>query len=277
VSDDLVRWPRSSRDADAAVTIVTVNYNTREHVALLLWSVDRALRGQKLAIVVVDNGSVDGSQALLERCAEAGLCTLIVNDHNRYHGPALNQALSHLATRARQAPSEPVGWVWILDSDCVIVRPDTLSHAAEAASREGAALLGERRWDPWRRCDRLAPYSLFLDVAQVWQPEIAAFEDGGDPTYELERSCIIAKLPVVAFPFASESYVIHRGRSSLSSVRARDERTNHLYDWATTHHEPHFERIAGAAETYARLVDQFTADVPILDADHLVRACQSAT
>src|SRR5713101_3971981 len=94
---------------------------------------------------------------------------------------------------------------------------------------------------------------------------------------ELERSWIEAGLSVVAFPFASEGYIVHRGRSTLASVHARGDTTNRLYDWATTHHEPHFEGMAGAAETYARLVDQFAAEVPILDADHLVRACQRVT
>lgn len=275
MSDNIVRWPRSRRGADAAVAIVTVNFNTGEHVALLLWSIHRALRDQSCSIIVVDNGSVDSSPALLEGCAEAGLCTLIANDTNRYHGPALNQALSHLATAADQTEEAPVGWVWALDSDCLVVRPDALSDATEAAAREDSALLGERRWDPWHRCDRLAPYSLLLDVARVWQPTIEPFEDGGDPTYELERSCIEAGFSVVAFPFASEGHVIHRGRSTLASVHVRGDTTNRLYDWATTHHEPHFEGVAGATETYAGLLEQFAAEVPILDADHLVRACQS--
>jgi GT2 family glycosyltransferase len=149
---------------------VAVSYNTRGLIALLLWSIHRLLRGKVAVVVVVDNGSVDGSRALLEVSAEAGLCSLIANDSNRYHGPALNQALSYLAACAERDASEPIGWVWLLDSDCVVVRPDTLVDAIAAATRTTAGLMGERRWDPWQGCDRLAAHSLFLDPAQAWRP-----------------------------------------------------------------------------------------------------------
>lgn len=75
------------------VAVVTVNYNTRGLVALLLWSIYRTLGGQVRSVIVVDNGSSDGSRSLLEGCRDAGLCELIANDANRYHGPALNQAM----------------------------------------------------------------------------------------------------------------------------------------------------------------------------------------
>ncbi len=273
VSDALVRWSRSHRGDATGIAIVAVNYNTRDHIALLLWSIHQTIRDQVRSVVVVDNGSTDGSRVFLEGCAKAGVCDLIANDTNRYHGPALNQAVSHLALLERQDPIEPIGWIWLLDSDCVVVRPETLTHAVTAATKHDAALTGERRWDPWHRCNRLAPHSLLLDPAQAWQPTLAAFDDGGDPTYELERSCIAARLSVVAFPFVSEGYVVHRGRSTLAGVHARGEDDNQHYDWATTHHEPHFELVPGAARAYAKLVGQFTAAVPILETDGFVDAC----
>jgi hypothetical protein len=266
------RWPSARRGT--GVAIVTVNYNTRDYIALLLWSISRTVRESLHSLIVVDNGSTDGSVELLTGCADAGLCTLIANDTNRYHGPALNQALSHLATVACEPMSEPARWVWVIDSDCVVVKPETLSAATSAASAQHAALLGERRWDPWHRCDRLAAHSLLLDPEQVWQPNIARFEPGGDPSYELERSCLEAGVPVLAFPFVSEGYVIHRGRSTLDGVRERRETANGLYEWATTHHEPHFELVPGARQTYARLVEAFHQAVPVVDAASLVEASQ---
>jgi glycosyltransferase involved in cell wall biosynthesis len=271
-SAGFVRWPRAQRGRDVA--IVTVNYNTRDDVALLLWSICRNISDGLHSVLVVDNGSTDDSAVLLAGCAEAGLCTLMVNETNRYHGPALNQALSHLATTQSEHPPR---WVWVLDSDCVVTNPSVLNEATTVASERGAALLGERRWDQWHDCNRLAVHSLLVDPSQVWQPTIAAFEEGGDPSYELERSCVEAGLPVVAFPFVSEGYVIHRGRSTLARVRERDDSTNRLYDWATTHYEPHFEIVPGAREAYGRLLDAFRSAVPILDAQHLAAACQSST
>jgi hypothetical protein len=253
---------------------VTVNYNTRDLAALLLWSIHRTLRDQVWSVTVVDNGSTDGSRPLLERCRDAGLCELIANDANRHHGPALNQAMSHLATRERQERVERVGWVWLLDSDCVVARTDTLDAALSAAADHDAALIGERTWDPWHRCDRVALHSMLFDPAQAWQLTHRPFSDDGDPAYALERSCRAAQSSVLPFPFTSQGFVIHRGRGTLASVQARGEDTNRLYRWATTHHDAHFERVPGAAATYARLLDQFNDTVPTLDAEHLVAACQ---
>jgi hypothetical protein len=41
-----------------------------------------------------------------------------------------------------------------------------------------------------------------------------------------------------------------------------------------THQDPHFELVAGAPDIYARTVEQFNDEVPVLDAAHLQRACQ---
>src|SRR5438105_8563881 len=129
---EVSRWEGTRRGRGAA--IVTVNHNTRGHVALLLWSILRTVREGVHSVIVVDNGSTDGSVALLAECAEAGLCTLIPNDTNRYHGPALNQALSYLATMARDPASEPPRWVWVVDSDCVVGKTTALSDPTSAAS-----------------------------------------------------------------------------------------------------------------------------------------------
>jgi glycosyltransferase involved in cell wall biosynthesis len=98
-------------------------------------------------VVIVDNGSSDGSRELLEQAAAAGLCTLLPYKDNRFHGPALNQGLSYLAKRATNTRQGP-DWVWILDSDRAVAWPDALLRAADAARAAGASLVGEYRWDP---------------------------------------------------------------------------------------------------------------------------------
>jgi glycosyltransferase involved in cell wall biosynthesis len=273
MSEELVYWPRSRRGDADRVVVATVSYNTRDLIALFVWSVHRLLGNRIHGLIVVDNGSTDGSRELLESWSQAGLCKLIANDTNRYHGPALNQAMSCLAARASRA-DEPAGWAWLLDSDCIVRRPDALDDAVHASATHDAALLGERKWDPWHRCERLALHSLFIDPARVWQPAVHPFVDDGDPSYELERSCVTAGLGALAFPFVSQGYVIHRGRDTLASVYTRGDDSNRLYQWASTHQEPHFELIAQAADTYAALVEQFKDEVPKLHAEHLVRACQ---
>src|SRR6266436_1143899 len=63
------------------VAIVTVNYNTAERLAHLLFSLYRILgRDQFHSIVVVDNASSDSSRQLLHALHRAGLVEVILNE-----------------------------------------------------------------------------------------------------------------------------------------------------------------------------------------------------
>ena len=141
--DGLVRWP-DGPVTPGRVAVITVSYNTRELTALLLWSLRRVLAWKSLEIVVVDNASKDGSADLLAKIDAAGGCRLIPNAGNTMHGPALTQAMSFLASRRIRLPR----WVWVLDSDAVISRPDSLKKAVERAEETDAAVVGESWWDP---------------------------------------------------------------------------------------------------------------------------------
>ena len=94
-------WPSQSvwdAPGPLPVGIVTVNYNTRDLIAGLLFSLYRLLGSAEFGrIVVVDNGSSDGSLDFLRAAEGAGLIDLIANDANRYHGPALTQGVSLMA------------------------------------------------------------------------------------------------------------------------------------------------------------------------------------
>ncbi len=98
--------PRASQDR---VAVVAVSYNTHELSAFLLWSLWRILRWPALEVVVVDNGSQDGSVQLLADAEHHELCVLVANDANRGNGPALNQGISWLASRPRMAPVMDLG------------------------------------------------------------------------------------------------------------------------------------------------------------------------
>lgn len=104
---DVIWWPPAEEEETARVAVVTVSYNTKDLTALLLWSLYRVLEWGALDVVVVDNSSRDGSAELLAQAQDAGLCDLIANNANLFHGPALNQALS----LARWSPNSdgPVG------------------------------------------------------------------------------------------------------------------------------------------------------------------------
>ena len=244
-------------------TVVSVSYNTRELTALLLWSLHRILDEPEVSILVVDNGSIDGSAELLHHAAQAGVCQLIVNESNLGHGPALELAMrTELAAKAER--------VWILDSDCVVSRPD--AQRAPLATHPGAAIIGESHWDRWRQRMRPALYSLIVDPSALDRPDVAGFVDGGDPVWELLTSAERAGLSIADFPFAADGHVIHVGRASLAAVAAAKNPSHPLYQWACEHNQPHFGEIEGAsdrhAQIFARFHDEVGADLDLAAALH---------
>ena len=75
--------------SDLLVSILIVNWNTRELVLECLRSLPRQGTGLSYEVVVVDNGSVDGSGDALSQ--ETGI-TLIRNERNLGYAAAVNQA-----------------------------------------------------------------------------------------------------------------------------------------------------------------------------------------
>jgi len=251
------------------VAVVSVSYNTRELTGLLLWSLRRIVNWPDLEIVIVDNGSRDGSAELLAQAGRAGVCTVLANDVNRQHGPGLNQGISWLASRPAPLPA----WIWILDSDVIAARPDVLAAALAAGRIDRVALIGEPQWDPWHQIEGFGLYSLLLDPAQVWRPGTGPFADGGDPSFDLLRSAARSGLRRAAFPFAAGGHVIHRGRGSLAAVFEARDRSHPLYDWATGHHDPHFGGIPGADQRYQALLRAFRTETGMLSGTSLAAAC----
>jgi glycosyltransferase involved in cell wall biosynthesis len=272
VAGDVAWWPAGSKGTPGGVAVLTVSYNTRELTALLLWSLHRILAWPDLEIVVVDNGSRDGSAELLAEAAAAGVCVLLANDVNRQHGPGLKQGISWLAARPGPLPA----WIWILDSDVVVARPGALSGALAVARDRSAALVGEPQWDPWHQAERFGLYSLLMDPARVWQPQVGPFTDGGDPSFDLLASAARLGVGMAAFPFTAGGHVIHRGRSSLASVYAAGDRTHPHYWWAAGHHDPHFGAVPGASQRHEALLREFRDQTSPLTGTTLAAATRSA-
>ena len=87
-------------------------------------------------------------------------------------------------------------YVWILDSDCVVLRDDTLCHAAEALASAGAALCGQRSSNAWHSEETIGLYSLLFDPTQVWLDSIRPFDSSGEPSLALQLDCASAGLGV---------------------------------------------------------------------------------
>jgi glycosyltransferase involved in cell wall biosynthesis len=264
-----VWWPGAPAASRERVAVVSASYNTRELTGFLLWSLRRIVTWRGLEIVIVDNGSRDGSAELLTEAARAGICVVLANDVNRQHGPGLNQGISWLASQPGPLPA----WIWILDSDVIAARPEVLSAALAAAQSESAALVGEPQWDPWHQVERFGLYSLLLDPARVWRPGIGPFTDGGDPSFDLLSSAVRSGLRPAAFPFTTECHLIHRGRGSLAAVFEAGDRSHPLYDWAVGHHDPHFGEVPGADQRYQALLRAFRTETGPLTGTSLAAAC----
>ena len=97
---------------DSLVSILIVNWNTRELVLSCLDSLPGTVGGVSCEVIVVDNGSIDGSADALDQHREI---TVIRNRRNLGFAAAVNQAY-------RRSTGE---FVLLLNSD-VDLTPDAL-------------------------------------------------------------------------------------------------------------------------------------------------------
>ena len=269
----LHEWPSDSRLAAVErVGVVMVSYNTVAVTAQAVYGLLRTIRTPAMRLVVVDNASTDGSAELLGALAEAGLCEVIANREQRYHGPALTQAMDYLA--ATQTAGRRVGPVWILDSDCIVLRSDTLSAGVDVMMRTGAGMVGQWSVDRWHRPgELLGLHCLLLDPGRVWRDPVAPFEEDGSPSQRLQGSARQAGIAVAELPFTRDGYVVHLGRTTLRAVLDADDRGNRYFDWARTHAEAHFMEEPAAPQRYAAFLAEFADEVGPPTAEHLIAAC----
>ena len=252
------------------VAVVTVNYNTCDLIARLIYSVRTRLSHADIPLLlVVDNGSVDGSADILAALADNQQIMLLANGSNRYHGPALTQALDWLAANA----AHDVDLIWILDSDCIVLRADVMDGLAQQNRHLTPAVVGQVD----EGTGYLAVNSLVIDPAQVWREPLPAFQDDGDPARHLLGAIDSQRLHQAQFPFRTDRYVLHRGRATLEQLVLRDERDNPLYDWAADHHEPHWGLQSEGPDLWSTFESEFNSRIPRLDGPTLAAAIARTT
>jgi glycosyltransferase involved in cell wall biosynthesis len=256
------------------VGIVVASFNTRRLIAQLVFSLYRLLGADQFSeLVVVDNGSTDGSRELLEELQQAGLVHVIRNRTQRYHGPALTAGISWLA-RARPE----VDYVWVLDSDVIVLRPDAVRDALATARQVDAAAVGQRLGDPaynrllGHNAEMLDPCSLLFDPRRIWRDPIPPFLEDGAPATALQVAADTEGLRLVDFPFVEGEYLIHLGRGTLQQIARSGDATNRYYEWALDHSEPHFGGHERGPDLYRGFCELFEADVGDLTPDNLVQA-----
>jgi hypothetical protein len=195
----------------------------------------------------------------------------------------LTQGVSWLAERQSFAePSDQLDYVWLLDSDVVVLRSDTVSDVLAKFDNSDVAAVGRRVADPiFDRLVRhsrgtLHPSSLVFDPARIWRPPIPPFVESGTPAVPLQVGADAQGLRLAEFPFVEEGYLIHLGRGTLRQVADLADKTNRYYEWASDHREYHFAGQSHASETYDRFSELFAAVVGDLSSDRLVEACQES-
>ena len=277
-------WPIVPGAAGAQrsrVGIVVANFNTRRLIAQLVFSLYRLLgHGQFAQLVVVDNASVDGSRELLSALHDAGLIHLIRNRKQRYHGPALTQAISWLARRQRAvAVRDRLDYVWVLDSDVIVLRADTVRNALDLLERSDAAAVGQKTGDPSynrllrHNVEMLHPCSMILDPARIWRDPIPPFLEDGAPATALQVAADERGLRLVEFPFVEAGYLLHLGRGTLREVAGSNEPSNRYYDWAVDRRDHHFAGRGDGPEVLAAFAGVFDAEVGELTPAALAAAC----
>ena len=152
----------------------------------------------------------------------------------------------------------------MLDSDCVALRPDTITLATRAMTETNAALVGQPVWDRWN-AGTFGLHALLVDPAIVWRDPIAPFAEHGEPSKRLQESVIAAGLTMTPFPFTADGHIVHLGRGTLAKVAAMEERDNRYFAWAKDHSAPHFAQEPGADQAYAAIHAAFEREVPTLD------------
>ena len=259
---------------EQSVAVVVANYNTSRLIAQLVFSLYRLLGGDQFSeLVVVDNASTDGSPEVLAALHRAKLIHLIRNRTQRYHGPALTQGISWLARSRSQ-----VDYVWVLDSDVVVLRSDTVRDALATARRVDAAAVGQKLGDPaYNRLltnnrEMLDPCSMLFDPGRIWQSSIPPFLEDGAPATALQVSADDLGLRLVDFPFVEDAYLLHLGRGTLREIALSGDAANRYYAWAVDHNEPHFGGNERGAELYRAFCDRFEAEVGELTPEHLIHA-----
>ena len=273
-------WPVDTPSGHGRVGVVIVNFNTKEHLSHLLYSMFNNIGQDAIArVVVVDNASTDGSRELLVQLQRAGLVDVILNHRQRYHGPGINQGIRYLrsVTVTATRPDQRIDYIWILDSDTVILRKDVLSHAIQALQRADAGVAGE--FD-YRTPSLPQGYAhvccLLIEPAQVWRRSVQPFWESGTPAEALQLSARRRGIVHLDFGFLRDGYVLHLGARTLSVIRESRIHQNRYRAWASQlpAGPGDFSGNPRGAELHQEFLRDYVAAVPDASAAALIAACR---
>ncbi len=244
------------------IAIITVNYNTCEQILLLLFSIYKNLGNERVSdIVVVDNHSTDGSRPVLTTLHDNGFIELIANERQRYHGPGLNQALNHLASQVRKGFSA-FRYIWILDSDTIILRKDILERAFSFMQESGSLVIGQFQDNGYPHIS-----SIWMDPYRVWNSHTFPFTRDGWPSLRFYRSILHRKGLIRDFSFMRDAFVLHLGESTLQQIFLHNDSGNELFEWATTYHKHHYHGNRNGKGIHDKVMKLYNFELEMADGE----------
>lgn len=209
------------------VTAVVINFKTPDLTRRAVESFRSFY--PSLPLLLIDNGSGKDSVETLERLRSRspGCTQLIVNESNRHHGPAMDQAL--------RAVSVPL--VLFIDSDCEVLKGGFVeAMLARAAEDAHAYVVGKKIFMNDRGFDvsehpGAHPYirPICMLVRREFYLGLPPFEKHGAPCLTNMRAARESGFALLHFPV--EDFVRHEGRGTASRHGYRlgwRGRLNHL-------------------------------------------------
>lgn len=231
-------WPAATGSARKVprVAVITVNYNTRQLLARLLFSLTRIPDDQVRIgpIVVVDNKSTDGSRELLSTLADRGIIRTILNETQMYHGPGLNQAMRLLleARAAGDATCGDIDHVFAVDTDVIITKGEVFADLTRQLEATGASLAGEVLDNEAIDGGYAHVSSMLFDPRKMWRKGYTAFEEHGTPALNLQRSVLQQGQTRLHFPVRAEFYLVHLWSGTLQSICSGRDEQNRYFAYA---------------------------------------------
>lgn len=192
------------------VTAVIINYRTADLTERAITTL-RAFY-PALPLLLIDNGSNDASTALLRRYQAQwpSTTTLLRNDRNRFHGPAMHQALQSIQTP----------YALFLDSDCEVIAGGFIERMITLAEEDGrryavgkVVSMDKRGFDVAQSEDSF-PYirPVCMLVRKNLYFTLSPFAHHGTPCLANMQDAVRKGYQLVDFPVFE--YVNHRGRGT---------------------------------------------------------------
>ena len=278
-------WTKGAPKKGSApcVAVITVNYNTKNLLARLIFSLRRVVDGvARLGpIIVVDNNSTDGSRELIRHLSDQHVVFGILNDQQRYHGPGLNQAMAFLLDRRRSGDPRftQIDYVYVVDSDVIVTKGEIFDAALTALKSSGSCMAGELEvaQNAYIEGGYLHVSSLLIDPLATWRKGFIPFEEHGVPALAFQQSVIRNGLTRLWFPFYSRFYAIHLWSGTMKAICTANEQDNKYFAWAKANLPVQSSIDAGSTSILQEFETVFQEAIPALDPELITNACLSAS